>query len=142
MTRTPRRAGARWRILAHTIEPGGRYGDSHHVASDRRMGGGTGEDTSVEVDGRTFWSRHLELPGTEFDELVIGRWIHLEQMDTGRWWMNIGGVTIWVDADRDGRPKAVSVFGPEDYAHPEPGCEYRLAWSDVGVSTTVSAEPE
>jgi hypothetical protein len=125
-----RRAGDRWRILVHQILPGGKYGDSHHVASDKTLGGGDGRDYSVEADGQTFWSRHVEIPGTEFDELVIGRWIHLEQMDAGRWWMNVGGVTLWVHADRNGRPKSVSVYGPQDYATPEPGCEYHLTWSD------------
>jgi hypothetical protein len=33
-------------------------------------------------------------------------------MDAGRWWMNIGGVTIWIAADRDGRPRNVAITGP------------------------------
>lgn len=125
MTRRLRRPGSPWRILVH--EWLGRaagqplYGRAHHVSSDRRFGGGQGLDTE--------WSRHIELPNTEFDELVIARWLHLECMDSGVWWMDIGGVTVLVTADRDGRPKRVSVFGPGDYADPVPGCEYALTWS-------------
>src|SRR5262245_30899941 len=50
-------------------------------------------------------------------------------MDAGLWWADIGGVTVWVKADRDGRPTAVDVYGPGDYAGPVEGCAYRLAWS-------------
>lgn len=72
------------------------------------------------------------LAGTEFDELVVGRWIHVEQMGTGYWWMNIGGVTVHVRADRDGRPKHVMVHGPDDYAGAVEGCEYELVWTERG----------
>jgi hypothetical protein len=95
---------------------------AHHVANDRTFGGGDGADTE--------WSRHLELPGTEFDELVVGRWIHIEQMDTTQWWMNIGGLTVWVKADRDGNPKHVTVYGPKDYDAPVEGCAYELCWTE------------
>jgi hypothetical protein len=74
--------------------------------------------------------RHDEYGPNEFDELVVGKWLHVEQMDSGRWWMNVGGVTIWLHADRDGRPTHVTVYGPLDYAHPEPGCKYECAWTD------------
>lgn len=125
-----RRAGGRWRILAHEILPGRFTGDSHHVTSDRRFGGGDGQDTSVELDGRTYWSRHIELPGTELDELVVGSWIHLEQMDTGTWWANVCGVALWVKSDRDGKPVSISVHGPGDEQPAEPGCVYHLNWSE------------
>jgi len=115
-----RRAGSPWRVKADVWE-GGRYGISHHVASDNTFGGDDGEDSE--------WSRHVELPGTEFDELVVGRWIHIEQMDTSVFWMNVGGVTLNVRVDRDGRPKAVDVFGPGDYDEPVEGVAYSLAWS-------------
>lgn len=114
MTR-PRRAGTRWRLLVHEwIGPqpdGTTYGDAHHVTnkpgSERR------------------WSVHHELPAnTEFDELVVDRWLHIEQMDTGKWWMNVGGVVLWVDVDRDGRPKRVTTYGPGEYDDPVPGCTY------------------
>lgn len=128
-----KRAGAPWRILVHEILPRGFSGDSYHVASDRTFGGG-GEDYSFEADGRTYHSRNIELAGTDFDELVVGNWIHIEQMDTGKWWMEIGGVTVLVNADCDGRPTSVSVFGPGDYTEAEPGVKYRLQWSAEGDS--------
>ncbi len=34
-----------------------------------------------------------------------------------------------VMADRDGRPRAVSVFGSGDYDDPVEGCRYELSWS-------------
>jgi len=72
------------------------------------------------------------LTGAEFDELVVGQWIHIEQLDVGLWWMNIGGVTIHVAADRDGRPKSVTIDGPGHYDDPRAGCTYELrAWTDV-----------
>jgi hypothetical protein len=125
-----RRAGAPWRILVHSIEPDDRSGDSWHVASDRRFGGGNGEDSTTEYDGRVYHSRHVEIPGTDFDELVIGRWAHLEQMDTGTWWLAVGGVVLFVTADPDGNPKSVSVYGPGCYDEPVRGVDYHLTWGD------------
>lgn len=105
-----RRAGGRWRLLVHS-----RDGGLSHGASPRR-----------ESD-RAFY-RHHPLPDTEFDELVVGRWLHVEQMDTGVWWINLGGVTVHVTADRNGRPRRVWVCGPDDYDRPVPGCVYDLTW--------------
>jgi hypothetical protein len=86
---------------------------------------------------------YVVLEGTEFDELVVGRWIHLEQMDTGRWWMNVGGVTVNITADRDGRPKVVDVYGPGDYGEAVEGCRYSLAWSaDDGDGLETAAARE
>lgn len=124
------------------MEPAGRSGDSWHVSSDRRLGGGDGQDTSIEDGGRTYHSRHIELPGTDFDELVVGRFLHLEQMDVGTWWANICGVTLWIRADRDGKPVSISVSGPGDYANAEPGCEYRLEWSAGDEWTAPSSAPK
>jgi hypothetical protein len=118
-----RRPGSPWRVKADAWE-GGRYGVSYHVASDSTFGGGDGKDSE--------WSKHVELPGTEFDELVVGRWLHVEQQDTSVYWMDVGGVTINVRVDRDGRPKAVDVYGPGDYAEPVEGVAYSLAWTEEG----------
>lgn len=93
------RAGSHWRVLVHQMLPKGRCGPSHEVSSE-------------------------SLPGTEFDELVIGQFLHLEQMDTGRWWMNVAGVTVWIEADPGGRPTSVNVYGPGDYAGPVEGVVY------------------
>lgn len=117
MTRV-RRAGARWRVRVHewvgqNSETGCTYGTAYDMSSDPRDQG----------------ERATVLPGTEFDEVVVGSWLHLEQMDTGLWWANVGGVTVNVRADRDGRPTLVQVFGPGDYADPVEGCAYELVWS-------------
>lgn len=115
-------AGGRWRLLVHDYlgrqkDSPIRYGTSHHVQSHPDKGGDAKHST-VTV-----------LPDTEFDELVVGRWIHIEQMDTGRWWMNVGGVTLWVTVDREGRPKRIDVYGPNDYADAVDGVIYECSWS-------------
>lgn len=75
------------------------------------------------------WTAHA--PGTELDEVVVGKWLHLEQLDTGRWDMHIGGVRVEVTADRDGRATSVSVFGPGlGELDPVEGCAYVCAWTD------------
>lgn len=113
MSKKLRRAGSPWRLLVH--EPDG---ISHHVTDQ------PGRDD-------TEFSRTHHLPGTEFDELVVGNWLHLEQLDAHLWWMNIGGVTIHVRADRDGKPTRVSVHGPLDYVgETTPGVSYECTWTD------------
>ncbi|MDX2996404.1 hypothetical protein [Streptomyces scabiei] len=98
--------------LAHTVTPDPAFARKH--------------------PGGEFSRTHL-LEGTEFDELVVGSWLHIEQLDTSVWWINIGGVTVHVTADRDGRPKRVWVCGPEDYDAPRPGCAYELSWTNPGA---------
>ena len=124
MTRL-RRAGSPWRLLAHEWDGRrsgrreGGYGVAHHVTNDASFGGLT-------EDGE--WSRTHVLPRTEFDELVCGRWLHAEQMDTGTWWLDVGGVVLWVTVDRDGRATKVTTYGPGRYASRADGCRYVLAW--------------
>ena len=36
-----------------------------------------------------------------FDELVIDRWFHLEQMDDRAWWMRVGDARIVVEIRSD-----------------------------------------
>lgn len=139
MTRL-RRAGNPWRILVHQAEPHGASGDAYNVASDNTFGGGTGEDTSVVADRKTYHQRHIELAGTELDELVVGKWIHIEQMNTGYWWMNIGGVTVHVKADRDGNAKHVTVHGPDDWSSAVAGCGYTLDWGGMDSGISMSRE--
>lgn len=126
-----RRAGSPWRLLVHEwrgSQPDGtKYGVSHHV-SNTPVGGPASE-----------WRRDHVIEGTEFDELVVGRWIHVEQMGTRAWWMNIGGLTINIGVDRDGRPRDVDVYGPGDYADPVEGVEYHLTWR--GREEAFTAEP-
>ncbi len=113
-------AGTPWRILVHD-QPAA---VSYHVGDDNRNGS---LPTSPEPQD-TEHSKHIELAGTEFDELVVGTWIHVEQTDVGSWWMNIGGVTVWVRADPKGKPRSVAVYGPDDYAQRVKGCTYKLLW--------------
>ena len=120
-----RRPGARWRLLVHhwSGRPAGQreggYDASHSVTADPAYGGRVpnGPDHQTHV-----------LEDCEFDELAVGSWLHAEQIDTGLWWINLGGVIVWVKADRDGRPKDVWVCGPNDFAEPRDGCTYRLNW--------------
>lgn len=126
MTRRLRRAGAPWRLLAHEYagrEPGhreGANGHAHHVTSTPGLGGTTPDSP---------WSTTHVLPPTEFDELAVGNWLHIEQMDVGSWWMTVGGVVINLTADRDGRPTSVTVHGPGDHDEPAPGCVYEHIWT-------------
>ena len=116
---TPALLAKRWpEILAHAAAPA-RGAETARRLSEIRPDLPPFEDTTA----RTV------LEGTEFDELVIGRWIHLEQMDAGAWHIIIGGVVVTVRADRDGRPKRVAVYGPGDYDGPADGCEYDLTWT-------------
>lgn len=66
----------------------------------------------------------VSLPGALFDELVVDDWLHVEQMDSRKYWINIGGVTVWVRVDKHGRPKCVDVYGPGDYAPAVEGVRY------------------
>jgi hypothetical protein len=140
MGRRLRRAGARWRIQVHERPPGG-YGKQWEVT----------DDPDAERRDREWMERYgadpalsevVTLPTTEFDELVIGRWIHLEQMNSKTWWMNIGGVTINVQVDRDGRPQVVDVYGPDTYANAVEGVEYHLTWRDREDKHVGSEDPE
>jgi len=87
-------------------------------------------------DGEKVELSSKDHPGAEFDEIVVGRWLHIEQMDTGFWWGNVGGVTIHVKADRDGRPKRVTVHMPDCYAEPFPGCVYELNEEQYPIERT------
>lgn len=131
MSKRLRRPGSPWRILVH--EP---KGASHHVTNERLFGRPT---TGSQPDSDL--SKTVEIPGTEFDELVVGRWIHLEQMSGKVWWMNVGGVTINVTVDKDGNPKRVRVDGPLDYDEPVKGCRYECEWTDPPEPTKRVGKP-
>lgn len=136
---TPRLAGARWRLLVHKWagrQPGhryGGYGDAHEVTSDPRAAQKARRLTATmqRLSGRPVdpMPEPVVLEGTEFDELVVGSWCHIEQMNVGLWWMDFAGVTVHVKADRDGRPLKVTVHGPGDYNDAVEGCEYECTWS-------------
>lgn len=126
--RQVRRAGAYWRLLVHEVIPGQfMNGAAHNVYSHQRdavrhfeVRAGVGDYPTKDEESVTV------LPGTEFDEFVCGRWLHVEQMDSGVWWMDVGGVTLWVRVDRDGRPKSVTVYSPGNYDNPRNGCTYEI----------------
>ena len=130
--RRVRRAGSRWRILVHEISGERR---AHDITSDPHSPARHAQTLKrlaamrPDLPPPSDLTSHVVVEGTEFDELVVGSWIHLEQMDTGRWWMNVGGVTVNITADRDGRPKVVDVYGPGDYGEAVEGCRYSLTWS-------------
>jgi hypothetical protein len=138
VTRRLRCAGSPWRILVHerrTGQDGLRYGRAHDVSNDPAAPARHAEtlrkldELRPDLPPAEDTTTVTVLEGTEFDELVVGWWIHLEQMDTGSWFLNIGGVVVNICADRDGRPKRVDVHGPGDYDDRVPGCRYSLTWS-------------
>lgn len=116
--RTVRSGGGRWRILVHERlgrrrSGGVAYGTAHSIGSTPQMAGGDGEYRRAQV-----------LPGTEFDELVVGRWLHVEQMSSSVWWMNVAGISINVTVSRDGKPQDVTLEEADPGDHP--GCVYRF----------------
>lgn len=133
-----RRAGARWRILVHERagvkgEPAARYGRAFDV-SDDPAAPARGAEAARRLNAmrpdlpplpEEYATAYTVLENTEFDELVIGRWLWLEQMDSGAWIIDVGGVTIDIKANRDGKPIRVVVHAPEKE---RPGCEYILDW--------------
>lgn len=88
-----------------------------------------------ETPNTSEWSAEHVVPG-EFDELVAGFWLHVEEQGndatdgSSTWWMDVAGVTLLVDVDPDGRPTAVQFYGPGDYADPVPGVTYTDGRSD------------
>jgi hypothetical protein len=111
-----RRSGSPWTLRVHTWDDD--VQTPSHTVSNR----------AVPADSEHHRG-HL-FPQAEFDELVVGRWLHVEQMDNATWWMNVGGVTVHVNADREGRPRRVRVNGPLDYDEPREGCEYEIEWTE------------
>ena len=73
----------------------------------------------------------MTLSGSPLSGETPDRQLHIEQMNAGYWWMDIGGVTVHVHANRDGKPQQVTVHGPNNYAEAVPGCTYDLTGSEV-----------
>lgn len=101
MSRPSRRAGRRWRILAHYGERGN--GQAFAV-----------ESLDMALEAAPFFQHHpydrdetLDQPSV-FDELVIDDWFHLEQMDDNSYWMRVGeyDINVWV---KDGHAALVNV---------------------------------
>lgn len=109
-----RRAGAHWRVLVHNMAAHGATGACHDIKShpgEGNLPSSVGNpETRRRIDEAAAQHRvQTVLPGTEFDEVVVGKFLHLEQMDGGRYWLNVGGVHVNIEADRDGRPTHVHV---------------------------------
>ena len=68
--------GRVWRVLAHYRKTSERF-DHRFAAKDR----------------------------IEFDELVVGDWLHLEQMGNREWWARIGEVHLWISIPAKGAVK-------------------------------------
>jgi hypothetical protein len=73
MTRAKAKPGASWRVSSRHPRHG--------------FGGGASS---------------IDHPGSIIDEVVIDGWLHLEQMDTRRWWMRVGDLHINVHLRTDG----------------------------------------
>lgn len=120
-----RSAGRNWRLLVHGARNVGdeMYGAAHNVYSHQ-----TAADHHEQIRQRLgeYPTKDEEtvtvLPDTEFDELVVDQWLHIEQMDSNYWWMNVGGVTVHVTTTKDGKPKRVSV----ELDNMVDGCEYLI----------------
>lgn len=92
MTARRRLAGTTWRFLAH----------------------------GAPAVGSRWYGAPIELRSSNFepsvfDELVVDRWLHVEQMDSGLWWMRLGGTHFNIRVDRDGRAVRVSDFDGNEY---------------------------
>jgi hypothetical protein len=76
--------GYKWRLLAHGQRP-------NKIAGP----------LSIESGG-----------ATQFDELVVDDWLHIEQMDTRVWWMRVGETTFDIRIDRKGQARITLTEGP------------------------------
>lgn len=50
-------------------------------------------------------STTVEHRGEGFDELVVGKWFHLERMDTGWWWMRFGDCQVSIAVRPNGEAR-------------------------------------
>jgi hypothetical protein len=83
------RPGSQWRILAHC-----RLGDGWY--------GGRVEESSENHEP------------TEFDELVVDEWLHLEQMDRRTWSLRVGPLLITTTVGERGQARVVCVEDDQD----------------------------
>ena len=67
-------AGSRWRLLVHT--PDAKRGYPHTAVAHTIVPESTGRPPGQHAT-------ELVLPGALFDELVVGSWLHVEEMGMG-----------------------------------------------------------
>lgn len=84
------RPGSQWRTLAHIL------------ASDGSAVGPI-KDSSERYPA-----------ATEFDELVVDEWLHLEQMDSRIWSLRLGPLLISVTVGERGQARVVCVEDDQD----------------------------
>jgi hypothetical protein len=46
---------------------------------------------------------------SEFDELVVDQWLHVERMTNSEWWLQVGDARICVTVGNDGKAKKVTI---------------------------------
>ncbi len=113
------RASSRWRVLLHDMRGTAGSGVAHHVQSDQ-----------MPVPPHSPHVRTMVLSNTDLDEVVVGSWLHAEQMDVGVWRLDVGGVVVYVNAAPDGRPTSIRVVPAADELDERPGCTYAYGWGD------------
>lgn len=130
-----RRPGSSWRVLVH--------GWARDPDTGRWVPDGRSFDVTSNTDAPVKHAEHrawftergkpdarqgqeaIVLADTVFDELVLGGGaaLHIEEMDSGVYWVNIGGVHLTLRIDRAGNPTSVFSEGVVD---PRDGCTYEL----------------
>ena len=61
-----------------------------------------------------------------FDELVLDCAIHLEQMDTRNWWMQLGDAYVWITIPKKGEPQIMIERGQYCLCNNKP-CKHEKA---------------
>jgi hypothetical protein len=64
--------------LTMTSDKARKFGETWRFLAHR-------EDASVELKNQGV-----------FDELVVDKWLHIEQMEDDLWWIRVGDIRIWV----------------------------------------------
>ncbi len=114
------RASSRWRVLLHDMRGTTGAGVAPHVQSDQ-----------MPVPPHSPHVRTMVLSNTDLDEVTVGRWMHLEQLDVGQFWLSVAGVVLHVAVDPDGRATSVRVVSAsDDEQGVVDGCTYAYGWDE------------
>lgn len=81
----------RWRILAHYRDP------KRQVVEPKTL-----DLSSRAMEEHMGKSAYPWIRPSEFDELVLGDWLHLEQMSDDAYWLRLGGYNFWIQRTKDG----------------------------------------